>query len=263
MTIFWRYLRDDRLSLLGWAVGVAGMAAMVVGMFPAMGESEMWGDLMARMPKWLQAFAGGAISIGTLDGWLSWEWFSWSSWLIGTAGALGGAAVIARDVETKSMEFLLAQPVRRWRVVVERYLSVAALLLVLSVVGAAALELGVRWVDKPASLGAYRIVALNGFVLTLVIAAFATLVSVLAGEQRRATVVAVGGLFGSYLVDVILKAADKGDWVRAFLPFHYYDVNAIVRTGHMPWGNIGILFAATVVLVAAAALAFERRDVAA
>ncbi|MCL6450459.1 MAG: ABC transporter permease [Acetobacteraceae bacterium] len=261
MTLLKRYLRDDRFSFLGWTLGVVAMVALVLETQPTLGASPGWQEYMSGLPSWIEAMAGGSFNPGSLDGWLSLEWFSWMTLLIGTAGVLGGAGVLARDLESKSVEFLLAQPVRRWRVVAERYLGVALELFGLTLASAAAVELGGRyWLNSPGSYAAYRIVAANHYLLCLFLAAVATLASVLCGEQRRAVMTGLGVLFGGYILDLVLRASGRPEWLRALGPFYYHDFGAVLRSGWVPWGHMGVLAAGTVAVLAAAAWVFERKD---
>jgi len=168
--------------------------------------------------------------------------------------------VVAGEEERGTLDLLLSAPLPRWRVVVEKgaALVVATMGLALALwlalsVGAAIVGMDV---DPRNTGGAALSVALLG----LTFGALAlTLASAGGGRGSSVGVAAALGV-AAYFLNALTPVVRALEPLRRLSPFYYYIGADPLRNGLNP-AHAAVLAGLVVALVAAAATAFERRDI--
>ena len=171
-----------------------------------------------------------------------------------------GTRLLAGDEEAGTMELTLTHPVSRTSLVLQR--AGAAVLAGLGagvVVGVAVTGLAAPvGLDVPVS----RIVAAS-FSLGLLAAAFAMLAIALGcWIGRRGVVLGVCSAVAvfAYFASTVLTTVDGFEWVDKTSLFYYYGGQEILDRG-LSIGNLVVLVAVSVVLLVAAVIGYQRRDV--
>jgi ABC-2 type transport system permease protein len=157
------------------------------------------------------------------------------------------------------MGLLLANPIRRSTVVLEKTLAMVVQALIVSV----ALFAGVLGGSLIAGLGMSpgNIVAttLLGTLLGLVFGALALALSAATGRTRVATYGSIGAAFAFYVANGFLPFSEGLAGLAKWSPFHYYLSSDPLLNG-MNWGHGAVLLGLFIVLVTAAVVLFDRRD---
>ena len=216
-------------------------------------------DFMRQVPEAILAMVGYA-DMGTPEGWYQTEHFSLTvpiALIIATVAV--GSKALAGEEADRTMGLLLANPVRRSRVVVEKSFAmivIAGLLGVLTFIGTmigsaiSGLGMGVAGVAATSVLGS---------LIGLVFGALALAVGAATGRTTWASAGAAGAALMFYIVNAFFPLADSLEVFADWSPFHYY-LSADPLNNGMPWGHAAILAALTVALMGGAVLLFERRD---
>ena len=176
-----------------------------------------------------------------------------TAWM--TAGFLSG------EIDHKTIDILLAQPVRRGRIVLARY---AALVLTVTVIILAALTglvVAVQALDIETSIPwlAYSMGYMG--MVTLAFGAIALFVSACMSDGRRAALTSLGVLVIMYFLETIGSVVDLLGPIRYLSLFHYARYNAMLMSKTLSLADIGVLLAVAIVFVALAAYVFRRRDI--
>ena len=254
-------LRLQRRGLSLWITGVVLLVALYGSLWPSIKDQSSVTELMDQMPEVLRSLLAAA-DMSTPVGYVQTE-------LLGLTGPLliimfavvTGANGIAGEEDRRSLELLLANPVTRTRIVLERMAAM--------IVGTAALvsAMGVALVavGRPAGLdlpvGRIAAAMLHLGLLGAVFGALAAAVGAATGKPTLAKAVPAVAAVLAYLVNGL---APLVGWLE---PFH--DLSPFAQySGHTPLAH-GVSVAAAVVsagtvlvLTACAVATFRRRDVA-
>jgi ABC-2 type transport system permease protein len=249
-----------RRSLLGWVLGLVSLTVLQVGMYPSVRDNDLYENLLEDYPEELLAFFGGVTNMGTPEGYLQLEMFSFMLPLLFIgAGIAVAAGTLAGEEEAGLLGVVLARPLSRRRLVAEKYLAVlhsigvltAALFVTLAVVGPM-VRLDVALTHLAAACLA---VGLLGLV-------FATITfSIGAATGHRALAIGLGAALavGAYVVESLSQIVDALDPLAAPSPFrHTVNLHPLVE-GIAPVPTLALLVTTAAVL-AVGSVAFERRD---
>jgi ABC-2 type transport system permease protein len=134
-------LRQQRLGICGWAATWCLLIGLYVASWPAVrSNGQKFDDVLADLPAGMKALIGSAGAFSTAEGYFSAELLALTGPVLVVAmGLLHGTRAVAHDEESGALELLLAQPVTRARVLVERL--AAELVLVVAVLAAAGVTL--------------------------------------------------------------------------------------------------------------------------
>jgi ABC-2 type transport system permease protein len=264
MTIIWRMVRDWRRSITGWSLGVLAMVGFVTAMYPSVRDQADVEKIMANMPEAFRSMIGydAAIPMTSPAGYLQGRLFSLIVPVMLLVFAIGiGARAIGGLEESGRLEPLLANPVTRTRIAVQRYLASLLLLTVLvgvfaaAISGLAPLFDALDGVSVPGLLGACA--AAGGLALLHLSLAFA----LGAGTGRRGPAVALATVvaFAGYLVHSLLSVVEALAPLRYLTPWYWYLQRNMLVNGVPPAAIITPLVLSAL-LFCTGWLLFRRRD---
>jgi ABC-2 type transport system permease protein len=260
-SVFGKSLWDQRRGILIWSLGVAGVGMMYAAFYPTLNSPEMI-EFMEAYPKEIMD-AMGITDLTSPEGYLGGTTYGILGpiLMIIVAASLGTRA-IAGEEEAGRLDVLLAHPVSRWRIVVER----AAAMLVALMLAGLVLLLGMTVMAGVAefeSIGVAKLAAASGqlVLLGLFFGSLALAVGAVTGSRGLALgVVAMVGVL-SYFGNNLGPSVDWLAWSQDVSPFRYYSGGEPLRNGFQALDSL-VLVGASLVLVAIAVIGFERRDIA-
>lgn len=264
MTVFARFLRDRRRTTLWWLLGAVLTVALTVLFYPSIEGQDSFDEMTQEMPEAVRELfgLGGSFSMSSPEGFLQSQLFATMlPILVIVFGIAIGARAIGGSEEDGTLELLLANPVTRRRVLLERY----GTLVVLHVVLVAAMAVTTVAIGVPvgATAGiplAWLAAAFAGVLLLgLLYATVAFTVGALTGRRGRGIAVAAALAISGYLVEGLGSAADVLSPAQAISPWHWFLERNMLGEG-VAWAAILLPLAVVVVLVVVAVPGFERRD---
>ncbi len=260
-SVFGKALWDQRRSLLGWVVGIAGVGLLYAAFYPVVNTPEMRDAIAAYPEGLLQAI--GFTDVTSAAGYLGSTTFGLlgPALVIVFAAAVGGSA-IAGDEEAGRIDLTLSHPVSRWSLAWQRFAAIVVGMLLAGIV----LAIGLVAISGPADLG--EIATANLLAASIQLAIMGTFFGALAlgigaATGRRALVyaavaiVGVGGFLGYNLAPMVEGLA----WLADISPFRFYLGGEPLVNGFQVVDS-AVLVGAALVLVTAGGFAFDRRDLA-
>ena len=257
-SIWARAATDGQGLVAVTALVMFGLMGLLMGPMYAAIEGTL-ADFSADLPENLLAMVGGG-DLSTPEGWYRLESFGLMAPIALTlVAAAAGARALAGEERDRTMGVLLANPVSRRRVVLQK---ATAMWLQTLIVGAATFA-GVAGGSILGGLGMsipnIAAISLHATLLGMMFGALALAVGAATGDARTA-IVATIALFGAaYLANSLLGIADSLEGWAALSPFEWYLGGEPLLNG-VEWTSVALFGAFTAVLVAAAAALFDRRD---
>ncbi|NKY89588.1 ABC transporter permease subunit [Nocardia veterana] len=257
--IFTKTLRVNRRSLLGWTAGITAAATMYAAFYPQMAKNGA--AQTESLPESLRE-ALNMNDFASAPGYLGSTVFGLIVPLLAMFfGAAVGARVTATDEESGTLDLLLAHPITRTSLILQRF---AALVAAATGIGVA-LWLAMLAIRSGADLTAIspaHFAAQCVHVVALIVTFGALATGIGAAYGRRGVVFAITAIVGIAAYAAHTFAGQLGlDWAAYLSPFHYYINNEPLRNGFDPTA-IGVLAVASVILVAAGTYRFNHRDLA-
>jgi ABC-2 type transport system permease protein len=261
-SLFLKTVRDMRGQILGWGIGIGLMGLLVVTLYPSFKDQMgAWADLLASYPPAVTAFFGDMTMMVEWSGWLNVEFFSWIPPILAVFAVAAGAGLIAAEEEKGTLDLLLSHPIRRWRVVVEKWTALVVASVAICLLAALFLIVGAVVAGETEDLARLLLATLDIVPITLASGTFALLASVALRGRRLAITLAVVLVIGSWFVDSLGKMVEVLKPYRPLTLFHYYNGGSILLGGG-DWGNVGVLLGLSILFLAASLVAFQRRDIA-
>lgn len=263
--VFAKSLRDLRHSFAWWALGLAAYVALIASVYPTVRDNPELNELVESYPEALKAFVafGGQFDFTSAAGYLGSELFSFMMPAIFLVASIGhGAGTIAGEEERGTLDLLLAAPVSRARIALEKLGAMCAELVGLGAVLWLALWVGARIFSMEVS-GAHLAAATTALViLALAYGAIAFMLAAGTGRRTLAIGATVALAVAAYLVNGLASLVGALEPIQRATPFYHYAAADPLRHGLDTWHTL-FLVAVGVVAAAAGVILFDRRDVAA
>ncbi|WP_435335029.1 ABC transporter permease [Haloarchaeobius sp. TZWWS8] len=254
---------DGRKRLKGavaMSVGIALLTLLYVGMFPSISNAANLDELLASYPPAMRE-AFGIRTLNTIEGFLATQLYAFA-WvlLLGIYFAYAAASLVAGDVEDEKMDMTLSMPVSRSQVLLEKFASLGVPLLVANVLLPVVVFAGTMAIGEEVPVAGVLAAHALSIPYLLACAGIGIVASVVFDRADVAQRVAVGVLFGLFLIDAVVVDTAL-EPLGLLAPMHYYDPAAILVDGSYDLLGAGILLVATAVLVLVSRAYFQRKDI--
>ena len=246
---------------------VLGLGVLIVASYDSFGP-ESNPEFYEQLPKAMAALMkveGNLLLASGPEGFIATGFRHPLFLIIVAAFGIGSAsAAMAGEIERRTVLFILARPLSRYRLVLGKglgsMLGVVALvssLLVGSFIGIAIQGLdGIR-VDVLLLMG------INALCLGLAIAGYAYLISALSSDGSRANLLATGVTVALFFLDFVSDLFEVLEPVGLLSVFNYFDPVNVAIDGGFPGVHVGVLLAIAAATFISALVIFQRRDIAA
>jgi len=259
-TVFRYMLLRLRGQIIGWGLALAALALLVASLYDAAlqlrGQLE---QLLKTLPPELMMFVGGVDRVFSPAGFLDTRFFSMMPLLLGVSAVIIGSGLIAGDEENGTLDLILAHPVRRFELIIGRWLAFCvALLGILAmawlglIIATTFTSIKFSWFDM-----ALPFVSLFGIIIWF--GGLALLLSLILPSRRLAASLAGLILAASYFITTFARISPNLNGLAQWSPLTYYQGGSALE-GFNIGDFIGLLFMA-IVFVMIGAWLFQRRDI--
>jgi len=261
MIIAAKTLRDQRRALLGWTIGIVALVLLYSSFYPSVrSNAETLDTYIRSLPEALRNIIGRGGDISSPAGYIRSEIFSTMGPLLLLILAIGaGARATAGEEEAGTLDLLLANPVRRRTVVIQKFSAMVAstagvglaLWLSIVVIGPAfGLHIGV--VDVAAAV-------VSTIALAVSFGSIALAVGCWRGRRSVAIAVATSLAVAAYLLNVLAPSVRGMRRLQVLSPFYHSFGYDPLRNGFNAF-HLSVLVAITAAALVIALVTFERRD---
>jgi ABC-2 type transport system permease protein len=258
---FTKWLWDNRRSMITWALAIAGVGAMYAAFWPTMDNPAMRELLDNYADELLEAL--NYTDIATAAGYLNATVYGLVGALLTVVFSLStGAKVIAGDEEAGTLDLILAHPITRVMLALQRFaafllvaaaISVTMLVFMLVLSGPAHLE--------EISTASYLAMHFHLFLFSALFGAVGFGVGAATGRRGLALGVGAGFAVFGFAANGLFNQIDGFEWIEGFSPFHWLNGNSPLENG-VHTGDALIMAGLAVLVVTAGLLMLRRRDIA-
>ena len=256
-----RFEAEQRvLASLVIAVGLAAFGGMMTLLAPGIiGDIDMAAFIDQLPPGMVEAMDLQVMA--TVEGFIAIELYQYVFLLaFGVYVAYSAAGTIAGDVEDDRMDTLLAAPVSRAQILLEKFLALLVPILIVNAVVGVVVYASAAFVEEPIAAADLLAVHALSVPYLLFCGAFGILASVVARRRLVAEGVSGGGIVAAFLVQTVTRGTDV-EWLGAISPSEYYYPIGILTAGEYDLAGAGILLAGTAVVLLASIAWFREVDV--
>jgi len=261
MNIFLRELKANLRSLLVWGGIVILFVSIGIAKFSAYeGNPEMLAILDQMPPGLLAAFNFDAFNLTTITGFFG-VMFTYFALLLSISAAMWGSDIISKEERDRTVEFSLALPVPRGRLVTAKTLAATVNCIGLLII---------TWGVFLANVAKYRpdsqfyafmsLCMLALFILQMIFLAVGVFLGCAMKHYKRSSSMAVSLLLGTYFLSVVSGLNKDLDFLKYFSPFRYFDPAALLHESRIDitfvWLSAGII----AVCMVGAYVSYSKRD---
>lgn len=255
--LFRKTLRDVRAMALGGGATVFVMGFIHVLIYPTYEKSLK--DF--EIPGAMKGFLGEAESIATPEGFASGEVFSWLPLVLITFAIIAGTGATAAEEGAGTLDLLLAQPVSRIHLLIQKATAIAVALGVSWWLGLPGLLLGKLFVDFDLSSWAFVQAQIMSFSMVLLYLSLALWMGAILPNRGAASMVCIAAVVIPYFLHMIGSAVSDLADLRKLTPFYWADASHVLVSG-FDWPRFAGMVGLTAVFFGLALWSFERRDIA-
>ena len=258
--IFLKTLRDYRVAILGWGIG---MGVTIVSPMASVGTLINTPAARAQLAQLAAQFkwAADPVAANTIGGYATFK-IGIFILLLAVWPLLAGSRMLRGEEDRGSLDVLLSLPRTRLQVAVQKTLAMWTALLAMGlIIGVLAYLGGVKF-KAEFGIGDALVFGWNLVLICAVFGAIALFVSQFTRERGTAAGITGGLLLIFIVIDMVHRVIPNTDWFSHLSPVYYYNLSKpLVPSYGSNVGAMLVMLGLTLALTAAAIALFVRRDV--
>ena len=261
-SVFLKTLRDYRVAILGWGLGIGVLTPIVFAAFSTFIDSpEALAGLSALVQNPAIRLFGEPVDIVHAGGFATFR-LAMVLPMLGVWALLAASRTLRGEEERGTLDLLLSVPRSRSRIATEKVAAIGTALLLMGLLISLLAFAGGRLTGVELELSAALFFGLNTALLASVFGALALLLSQFTRERRPAAGMS-GALLGlSFVLTGAGRTVPHGEWIAWASPIHYYELSKpLIATSGVDPAAMIMLAVVSVVLSALGVALFVRRDV--
>ena len=256
-------LKEQRNSVLIYLGAIIGYTFLMISLFPSMQKMDIE-SMLKEIPEDFSKFFGSDLAsvYTTVEGYLSAEFLSFFFILIISfyIGSAAGSA-IAGQIERKTMDFNLSQPISRIKIVISE--SIVALIysaLIVIVTSSAMLLFG-KIFNAPFKFNGILVFTLLATFFIWAIYGIAIFLSSLLRSKISVMLLTFGIALASYVFLSLTRIVDKIKDFDHFSLFYLYDPQKLLQQAEINWNHLAVLALILILGLSSALAIFNKKDV--
>jgi ABC-2 type transport system permease protein len=259
-SVYLKTLRDFRIAVLGWGVGMGLLVYVVLATFPSLVATP---QARASLVSLAGSFSWIAepIAVDTAGGFATFK-IGFTILLIAIWPLMAGSRMLRGEEERGSLDALLSLPRGRSRVALEKLAAMWTTLLAMGLLIGLLTFVGGKSVSADFGLVDALLFGLNLALICGVFGAIALLLSQFTQERGMAAGWTAGLLLVFIVLDMAHRVIPNTEWLGRISPVYYYNLSKPLVPGYgTNPGAMLVLLALCILLSGAAIWLFARRDV--
>jgi Putative exporter of polyketide antibiotics len=259
-SVYLKTLREVRIAILGWGVGMGLLLYVVLSAVPSLIETPQARAALVSLANSFNWLAE-PVAIDTPGGYATWK-YGFTILVVAIWPLLACSRLLRGEEERGSLDILLSLPRGRWRVALEKLTAVWTALLGMGLLIALLTFAGGQRVSANFGLGDALLFGLNVVLICGVFGSIALLLSQFTRERGTASGLTGGLLLVFIVLDMVHRVIPNTEWISRLSPVYYYNLSKpLVPSYGTNVGAMLVLLALSILLSGAALVFFVRRDI--
>lgn len=255
--------REHKNSVLIFILSIAGYALLMISLFPSLQKMDIT-TMMKQMPEEFAKFFGSDLTSAytSIEGYLTMEFLGFFFILIISfyVGSAAGSA-IAGQIEKRTMDFNLSQPISRTKIVLsESFVALFYSALIVATTSVAMFIFG-KIFDISFKLDGLLAFTLIATLFMWAIYGIAILLSSILRSKISVMLLTFGFSLASYIFLSLTRMVDKIKDLDHFSIFYLYDPQKLLQTADIDWSQALILVSILLVGLTGSIIIFNKKDV--
>ncbi len=236
-----------------------GMGTMYSGMYPAF--KDLMIDLVPEMMEQFN-FIPNAEDMASYIGFLNVELYQ-MFWLLILGILIGfiAATLISKEVEAKTIDLLMANPISRKQIVVEKYLGLIPLILIVNFATMTAVYGTTLAIDEEINFSYLFMTHVVSIPYFLAIASMGLLISVIIDEKMKASIIMIAIIVGMFVFRSISLMVPDYEAIGSISLTYYFNPYDILKSGTVDAVGVVVLIVVILECLLVSVFIFERRDI--
>lgn len=253
-----RTLKDLKWQIFWFGVGLALYGAAMVLLYPQF--EDYLEEVAATYPEGILDFFGGG-DITTPEGFITLEYYSFAVLILMVFALVVATGALAGEEGRGTAETLLAQPLRRRRIIAEKALATLAAAVAVCLCVCIGWLVSVPLVDLGTLTLPELLSSTFGMLpIAMLFGALGFLLGAVAPSRAFAAAILSALAVASYLVASLALVVQPFEWLKYTSPYHYSDASRWLTEGPILWHQ-AVLVVSALVVFALAVKAFEGREI--
>lgn len=266
LSLILRTIKTKKNSILAYSLTGMFFMWMYVSIFPTFEkEQESFSELIEKLPAGIMEAFGISVEVFSdlsLESFLSTEQFSliWPIMAIALMISFGGIS-IAGEIEKKTIDILLSQPVSRLRLFVSRYISAFIGYIAFIIVSVYSVIPFAQLYGIDYQLTHYNTLTVLALFFGLAVFSMSMLASSIFSEKGKSNLIVAGIIIVMYAVRIVALMIESLENLKYTSLFYYFDTTKALHGNEL---NLLSLYAFSIVIIACTSLAafiFNKRDI--
>src|SRR3989440_2290085 len=251
-SVYLKTLRDFRIAILGWGVGMGLLMYVVLVAVPSLiATPQARASLVSLSGSF--AWLAEPVKVDTVGGYATWK-YGLTILIIAIWALIAGSRLLRGEEERGSLDALLSLPRGRVRVALEQLAAVWTALLGMGLLIGLLTFAGGKSVSADFGLGDALLFGLNVALICGVFGSIALLLSQFTQERGTAAGWTGGLLLFFIVLDMVHRVIPNTEWLSRLSPVYYYNLSKPLVPGYGTNPGAMLVLLALCILLSGAAL---------
>lgn len=262
MNIYLKELRDYWKALVLWSLAIVAFMLAALSKYQGYAKSgTSITDLISSMPAGLSAALGfKGLDLASVSGFYA-MCALYLGVMLAVHAVLIGSGIIAKEETDKTIEFLCAKPVSRYRILFSKLLAALTAVVILNIVTLVSSVATVPlFSEGPSVNGDILFMMPSIFFLQLWFLMIGAAFAAIMRHPRHAGMYSAAVLLAAFIISAFVDLSEKLNFLKYVTPFKYFDAKTIFAEHSYSATYIVITVVAVIVLLAGSSAAYKNRD---
>lgn len=262
MTVFVSEIKRSYKTMLIWSVIVGGLTMLFMMIYPSV-RDQMGNisDVYANLGSFSAAFGMDKLDFGTSIGFYGIEAGAMLSICGSIYAALTGIAMLSKEENSRTAEFLLSHPLPRLLIISEKLLALLALIIGFNAIYYIFAALSFSVVGESYEIASFALFHFAQTITHIMIGLLCFGISAL--FKRTFTGVGIGAAMLMYFISMYANITEEVSFLKYITPFSFSDASRVFTEKVLDAIPLAVCTAYTLLIAAAGAYFYIRKDISA